>query len=94
MSRYSKYQKERREQLKKQRICVVCGADLPINCEFFRCFKCRVQQTQADEKYRKKKKIIDYFKSLVSDAEIVGSKFTSGIEISILMQAILIMKGE
>lgn len=54
--KYSKQQKERRERLKKENKCVVCGEDLPENCNFFRCFGCRVRQSQADMKYKEKKK--------------------------------------
>lgn len=85
-------EKERREELKKAHKCVVCGADLPVNCEFVRCFKCRLRQTQADKKYREKEKIIKYLKSLVLDAESVGSKFTAGIDVRSAQKIILIMK--
>ena len=87
-------QKERRERLKQEHRCVVCGRDLPENSDFFRCFKCRMRQTQADSKYREKKRIIEYFKSLVSDAENIGSRCVAGVDVHTLQKAISIMEGE
>lgn len=59
--------KERRERLKAENRCVICGSKLPEGTKYFRCFKCRIAQSQASDKYRKKKEKVNERKFTVAE---------------------------